>query len=182
MALTLGDFWALIDEARARAEFSLAAEPEILQELLAARTSAERVAFNVHVEALQLRAHHWNTLGPAMIIGCGESDDGYLYFRLWLISLGREAYERTLVEPDWLADLEVDDPFEEWHFGDLWGVASAANEDAGEGELDYCPADHGAMHGVPCDLEDAALAARFPRLWERFSARDEEGDEDEPEE
>jgi hypothetical protein len=170
MALTLADFWALIDEARALAERSLAAEPEILEDLLGARTCEERREFNAHVEALQLRAHHWNTLGPALIIGCGNSDDGYLDFRLWLISLGREAYERTLVEPEWLADLSVDDPLEEWNFEGLYRVASAANEAAGEGELDYYP-HGGAMHGEPCDEEDAALAARFPRLWERFSAR-----------
>jgi DNA-binding transcriptional ArsR family regulator len=179
MTLTVADFWGLIDEARRRAEHSLAAEPEILVELLTERTSAERRAFNVHLEALQLGAHHWNTLGPALIIGCGESDDGYLDFRLWLISLGKEAYERTLVDPEWLAELEVDDPLEEWYFEELYGVASAASEEAGEGELDYYPADHGAMLGEPCGTDDESLAARFPRLWERFGRRDEDEDEDE---
>ena len=105
MALTLGDFWALIDEARRRA------------------------------------------------------------------GLGEAAYERTLVEPDWLADLPADDPLEEWYFEDLYAVASRANEEAGEGELEYYPTDHGAMLGEPCGTEDAALASRFPRLWARFSAR-----------
>lgn len=169
---TIEDFWARIDEARARAQGSLNENPEALQQVLRERTKDERRAFNEHLEALQLRAHHWNTLGPALIIGCGQSDDGYLDFRLWLISLGQQAYEQTLVEPEWLADLPVEDPLEEWYFEELYHVASDANEEAGEGALDYYPADHGAMHGEPCGTDDASLAARFPRLWARFASRD----------
>jgi hypothetical protein len=174
MSLTLGDFWALIDLARSRAEVDLSLEPEVLEAILVERSIEERRSFNEHVEALQLRAHHWNTLGPALIIGCGESDDGYLDFRLWLISLGKEGYERTLVEPEWLADLPVEDPLEEWYFEELYAVASRANEQAGEGELHYYPTDHAAMHGVPCGTDDVSLAKRFPRLWERFGTPDED--------
>ena len=41
----------------------------------------------------------------AYLINAGASDDGFDYFRGWLIAQGREAFERAVADPDSLADL-----------------------------------------------------------------------------
>lgn len=33
------------------------------------------------------------------------SDDGFLYFRRWLVSLGRETFERVIADPDQLIEV-----------------------------------------------------------------------------
>jgi len=43
--------------------------------------------------------------GAAYLINGGCSDDGFDYFRGWLMSQGRAAYERAVAEPDSLAEL-----------------------------------------------------------------------------
>ena len=53
----------------------------------------------------------------AFIVNGGASDDGFDYFRGWLIAQGREVFEGTLAKPDSLADV-IDDPDSEWGFED----------------------------------------------------------------
>jgi len=45
--------------------------------------------------------------GAAYLINGGCSDDGFDYFRGWLIAQGREVFERTVADPDALAELPV---------------------------------------------------------------------------
>ncbi len=41
----------------------------------------------------------------AYIINDGASDDGFEYFRYWLISAGKEVYYKAIANPDSLADI-----------------------------------------------------------------------------
>src|SRR5262249_4867117 len=43
----------------------------------------------------------------AYLVNGGCSDDGFEYFRGWLIMQGRAVYERVVADPDALADLAV---------------------------------------------------------------------------
>ena len=45
--------------------------------------------------------------GAAYVINGGCSDDGFDYFRGWLILQGREVFEHVVADPDVLADLPV---------------------------------------------------------------------------
>ena len=46
----------------------------------------------------------------AYVINGGCSDDGFDYFRGWLIVQGRQVFERAVADPDALADLAVIPP------------------------------------------------------------------------
>lgn len=49
---------------------------------------------------------HRNQLWAAgYLINDGCSDDGFEYFRAWLIAQGREVFERVVADPDALAGL-----------------------------------------------------------------------------
>ncbi|MFC9245678.1 DUF4240 domain-containing protein [Streptomyces sp. NPDC057136] len=43
----------------------------------------------------------------AYVINGGCSDDGFDYFRGWLIAQGREVFERTAADPDALAEVPI---------------------------------------------------------------------------
>lgn len=67
-------------------------------------------------------AYSWDLWGAAYLINGGCSDDGFAYFRSWLISRGGVTYEAAVRDADSLADI-VDVPRDEYEFEDLWGLA-----------------------------------------------------------
>ena len=41
----------------------------------------------------------------ANLINGGATDDGFYYFRFWLVGMGKQVYEAALLDPDTLADV-----------------------------------------------------------------------------
>ena len=63
------------------------------------------VSFDVHYDALRFRAYRKELWGAAYLMNGGCSDDGFEYFRAWLISRGKKVYEQVLSDPDSLDSL-----------------------------------------------------------------------------
>ncbi|MEV6717042.1 DUF4240 domain-containing protein [Lentzea sp. NPDC051208] len=100
-------FWKLIADARA----SVADPPDgdavaaAATTLLADRPPAEIVATQQVLWEL-LTASYQNPLwAAAYVINGGCSDDGFDYFRGWLVTQGEEVFTAALVDPDSLAAL-----------------------------------------------------------------------------
>ncbi|GAA4010849.1 hypothetical protein GCM10022247_36370 [Allokutzneria multivorans] len=100
-------FWQLIDDARGRA-----GDPEdgeavsaVASALLSARPRAEIVAAQQVLRDLMADSYGAPLLAAARVINGGTSDDGFEYFRGWLITRGREVFERAVADPDTLAEL-----------------------------------------------------------------------------
>ncbi|MFD3487553.1 DUF4240 domain-containing protein [Streptomyces sp. NPDC058665] len=102
-------FWRLIEAAREQVPDPEDGEAvaDRASELLAARPVEEIVAAQQTL---------WNVLGDsytnplwaaAYLINGGCSDDGFDYFRGWLLSQGEEVYARVVAAPDTLAELPV---------------------------------------------------------------------------
>jgi hypothetical protein len=105
-------FWKLIEDARA--QIADPADCEAIAAWAAALLSAfpreEIVAAQRVLEGL-LVASYGNTLwAAASLINGGCGDDGFEYFRGWLIVQGREVFEQSVADPDSLADLPVIGP------------------------------------------------------------------------
>ncbi len=104
-ALDEDDFWKLIEAARVsvggRNDDSLAGA------LVASLSSApEQQIFGFALRFYELHgraytSHLWCT---AYVANGGCSDDGFDYFRAWLIGCGREVYYAALADPDSLVD------------------------------------------------------------------------------
>ncbi|WP_373430749.1 DUF4240 domain-containing protein [Streptomyces sp. B3I8] len=59
----------------------------------------------VHALTLQPRARNWDLwVATERIFGGWCSDDGFCYFGLWMVGLGRNAFSRAVADPDALAD------------------------------------------------------------------------------
>jgi hypothetical protein len=72
---------------------------------LATRDPAEIVAWGRHLDRVMVASGKEDLWAAAYLINGGCSDDGFDYFRGWLIAHGREVLARAVREPDTLADL-----------------------------------------------------------------------------
>ncbi|WAS94605.1 DUF4240 domain-containing protein [Nannocystis punicea] len=101
-------FWDLIDAARSDAGTRRTAAALI--DLLAALPVDDIVAFDAWYWAYQWAAHRRELWAAAYTIMGGCSDDGFDYFRGWLIGQGERVYMAAIHDPDSLADHPLKEP------------------------------------------------------------------------
>ena len=108
-------FWGIVDAARDRAGAGAderGAEddplPGALTDLLVERLTADEILAFVDVAGdVANDAYAWPVWGAAYLVEGGCSDDGFRDFRDGLVLAGRAVFERTLADPDTLADHPV---------------------------------------------------------------------------
>ncbi|MFP2913081.1 DUF4240 domain-containing protein [Pyxidicoccus sp. 3LFB2] len=161
-------FWQLIDASRAAAGgardmASAQEQAESLEELLTREPPADLLDFERMFSELMARSYDWNLWGAAYVLNGGCSDDGFDYFRAWLIGQGKKVFEAVLADPDSLGDY-VDDEVEA---EDLLYVAGRAYEEQTGDELPSVTVDlPDEPRGEEWEEED--LPERFPRLSAKF--------------
>ena len=103
------DVWRLVDRVRAEVENADDAEAVAagMVDLLAEREPTQIVGFAQPLWDLLSVSYRNNLWAAAYVMNGGASDDGFDYFRGWLIAQGRETFERALTDPDSLATLSV---------------------------------------------------------------------------
>ena len=75
------------------------AAADLITKTLSGGTAANCIAFHNHVWDLLVESYHWDLWAVAYIINGGCSDDGFLYFRAWLIGNGKERFEAAMANP-----------------------------------------------------------------------------------
>ncbi|MDN3245492.1 MULTISPECIES: DUF4240 domain-containing protein [unclassified Streptomyces] len=148
--MDIDSFWKLIEECRRQAQ---GPDERLawLRGALTRRSLAEVVQFQVRLDEVTHEAFTWDLWAAAdRIFGGWCSDDGFCYFGLWMVGLGRDAFSRALADPDSLADVPevqclVGRPREMWN--DDW---------PGWESLDYVAMEaYGSLTGVDDDCSDA---------------------------
>lgn len=102
--MTEDEFWEVIKRTRSEHQdvqvAKLTAELENLE-------PSEILAFEDMYGTLLDRADRVKLWGAAMLINDWGSDDGFEYFRSWLMAQGREIYDAAVADPDSLADARL---------------------------------------------------------------------------
>jgi hypothetical protein len=164
-------FWTIIEAAggkrRADPDRQLAAARKRLAKLPPEEIRAFHRLFNQKLAD----AYTWDLWGAAYLINGGCSDDGFHYFRAWLISHGRGVYEAAVPNPDSLAGL-TDPDRDDHEFEDLCYVAlDAYKEVTGQDmpSVDFrWPA---KPRGRRWDFDDdRQVARRLPKLAKVYLA------------
>jgi uncharacterized protein DUF4240 len=127
------------------------------------------VEFEGHFTELRAESYSWELWGAAYLMNGGCSDDGFEYFRAWLIAQGREIFETALKDPDTLAVLASP----EGELEDFLYVASGLYEDE-TGEV--MPESVVIFRGMgPPDLGEgwdfdsaAEMKKRYPKLFAKY--------------
>ncbi len=172
-------FWDLVADTRAQA---VAADPgSVVAEHVATLTAAletlpddEVRHFYRELREVRARANSWDLWAAAYVALGGASEDSFLDFRNWLISHGRETYERVLADPDSVADLTWGEEMNDFGAAELWAYAALEvleergidEEDVETGDEEDLDDEFGEPTGEPFpEDDDEWFAARLPRLW-----------------
>jgi hypothetical protein len=150
------EFWAVIDDVATHSE---AARLAILEEQMRAWPSARLVVFDWWRCDLMNRAHTALLWAAARIMCGGCSDDGFDYFKGWLILQGSQTYQAAVADPDSLAGVQIDYPSCE----QFLTLSARILRKRGE-----CP-----LQSVPPRPSVASLSveeaqSRLPKLWARY--------------
>jgi hypothetical protein len=136
-----------------------------LQVALTKISPDEIVEWNHIFDRLAARAYTVDLLGAAYIINGGAGDDGFYYFRCWLICMGRDVYEAAVVDPDSLAAVLVPGIDAE---AETYAAAHQAwMTVTGRPDTAPYPArnEHAEARGEDWDFDDDnEVRRRFPRL------------------
>ena len=149
---------------------------ELLRSSLEKLPENELISFEITFRQKLNHAYSWDLWGAAYLIHGGCSDDGFQYFRSWLISRGQEVYQNALDNPDSLAELDVRPagPGGNWEFEDLlYLTMDIFDKNGGEGDFfvivesitGYGPS---TPTGEGFLEKDDHLRQRYPKLWLRF--------------
>lgn len=129
------EFWQLIEEslkvAQAEHEEIGDEQQEVQHEFLKSKLMElswqDIVKFRNRFDDLHMLSYKDDLWCAGYILNGGCSDDGFDYFRAWLISQGKETFYNALKNPDSLADLpQVTNDVEYYEFEDIIYVAGDA--------------------------------------------------------
>lgn len=158
------EFWKLI--AGSGSGGDAGERVESIEAELGERSAEEIVDFERHLADLLAASYTWKLWGAAYLINGGCSDDGFDYFRGWLIAQGRSVFEKAIADPDSLADLA--DLEEDVECEEMLYVARSAYEAATQEEIPNVPINLPDL-GEGWDFDDdAEMKRRYPKLFARF--------------
>ncbi|GGK18588.1 hypothetical protein GCM10011583_58050 [Streptomyces camponoticapitis] len=158
--MDIDSFWELIEECRRQAQ-GRDERLAWLRGALSQRSLAEVVRFQVRLDEVTHEAFTWDLWAAAdQIFGGWCSDDGFCYFGLWMVGLGREAFTQAVADPDVLAATpevqalvgrprEVwNDDWPEWESLDYvameaYGILAGVDEKCGEAFYEAVHAEQG---------------------------------------
>jgi len=101
------EFWKIIEEVHRESKGNMNTKCELLRKHLTTLSPDELRGFVEHFDLCDARAYNHLLWGAIYTLRGGCSDDSFQDFRANLISMGRTAFERTLSDPEHLADLEM---------------------------------------------------------------------------
>lgn len=96
-------FWALIEAAKAASGGDCTRQAAQLVAALRQRSPDDILAYHRVELELMAESYRWDLWGAAYLINGGCSDDGFDYFRGWLLTQGRATWEAAVADPDSLA-------------------------------------------------------------------------------
>ncbi len=125
------EFWSLIESARRRA---LDDPTELAEELYKSLTTHDReeiISFQDHLDECMDEAYTWDMWAAGYIAHGGCSDDMFMDFRAWVISMGREVFTSAQGNVESLVGWfgKSTDPDERYFCEELMYAPARAHED-----------------------------------------------------
>jgi len=126
-------FWAIIEKSLK--ETNNQEDQEIyLISALEKESPQEMLGFRLRTDKLMYDSYTSNLWCANYIISNGVADDGFDYFRCWLISRGKDAFYKVQENPEYLINLVENEP-KTYDFEGFWHVAMNAFKNMTNQEL-----------------------------------------------
>ncbi|MER2997970.1 DUF4240 domain-containing protein [Pontibacter populi] len=98
-------FWSLIEESEAKHPNKFDAQMNYLTQRLSTLTNEEIIGFEATLKEKMIELWDYNLKSLYQIVQDEYvSTDGFIYYRFWIISNGKDFFQRALANPDLLAD------------------------------------------------------------------------------
>jgi hypothetical protein len=162
-------FWTIVDSARSAVGVDDEAFLDRVREQLEKLVPEEVIAFDAIQDELMAESYRRDLWAAAYIINGGCSDDGFDYFRAWLIAQGRAVFDRAVADPATLESAIVTDPAWDAELEEFLYLPGSVYEERFGEEMPerYRPA--GELTGPEWD-EDS-IYEMFPKLLEVAESR-----------
>lgn len=171
-------FWAIVQTAVDEAGNDEDEYLEVAKRELSKLSLKEMIGLRLRTDKLLYDSYTSEMWCAGYLMNGGCSDDGFEYFRLWVISRGRKVYEAAMANPDNLIDyIGDDDEMDFFEFELFWYVALEAFEEAVDADLyDYIDDDNfktceGNYPNFEFNWEEdepESMQKLCPRLFEKF--------------
>lgn len=158
-------FWAIIETGGHHTGDDQDEQSDAIREALDGLPPEEVRDFHRILNQKLAAAYRWDLWGAAYLINGGCSDDGFFYFRSWLLGRGRAVYEAALQNPDSLAG-HTNPEDDDHEYEDLWSIPRDAYEalTGAEMPIEGDP-EPDSPAGDQWDFEDdAEVRRRLPKL------------------
>jgi hypothetical protein len=158
-------FWSIIEEGLHASPDDSDAQAEVVRARLRTLSPTDVRAFERIFDEKHATAYSWDLWGAAYWINGGCSDDGFAYFRAWVISRGKPVYDAAVENPDSLA-AHVDRQRDDYEAEDLWYAPGQVYRELTGAEMPRGESlEPAEPTGARWDFDDEEeLARRFPRL------------------
>ena len=165
------EFWSLIERAKNKSE-DVYEQVEVLSELLSQRSKDDILAFEKVFRNLFAVSYRSDLWAAAYIINGGCSDDGFDYFRGWLIAQGKDAFYNALKDPEYLVRIISQDEAGEVECEEMLSVAAKAfilkTGRGYETFLDQLPAT--PYPELQIDWQEDTVDQKYPKLAKKFGS------------
>lgn len=161
-------FWQLIEKSRQKSDGEIDEQIEILTQTLTKHSIKEIIEFYRIFWKFYVTSYTSDLWAAAYIIVGGCSDDGFDYFRSWLIAQGEKTFHQAIKNPEILVDVLKDNDYPECE--EMGYVAINAYEEKTEKDDFYDLVGELSFPHLELDWQenDKDLAQKFPKLWARF--------------
>ncbi len=173
-------YWKIVQES-----ISNSSDQDEQEQYLIARlqklTPVEIIGFRIRTDKLLYDTYTSEMWCAGYIMNGGCSDDGFEYFRCWVISRGKTAYYNAKNDPDTLIN-EAGEDAEGYEFESFWYVAlEAFQQRTGKDLYDYIDDDNvkfkeGGYPEIKFTREEekpeslkAICPKLFDRMWEKWN-------------
>ncbi len=129
-------YWSIIDKSLKRTS-NQDDQEQFLKREIGNLKPKQIIGFRLRTDKLLYDTYNSEMWCAGYIMNGGCSDDGFEYFRNWIISRGKETYYKAKENPDNLIG-EVNSELEMYDFESFWYVAlEAFKQKTGKGLYDY---------------------------------------------
>ncbi len=163
-------FWNIIDISLKNSK-DIDEQEEFLISELEKMSIQEMLSFKLRVEDLANAIHTSEMWCAGYLMNGGCSDDGFDYFKNWVISRGKEVYYKAKENPDNLSDYYTEEDEDGFDFEGLDYVAVNAFENKTEQDLyEYMP--KGTLDRSEFEFnweedDDESMKRICPKLFEK---------------
>ncbi|MDB6064502.1 MAG: repeat-containing protein [Pedosphaera sp.] len=159
-------FWSLIETTKEQSLGDANRQVELLQKSLESLSEKNIVDFDCLFDVQMDKSYTRDLWAAAYIINGGCSDDGFDYFRAWLISRGQQVFSDALKDPETLIDEAEPDVELEL----IMYAAANAYKTKLKKRLPSSVRPARKLTGDEWEEDEEALQKKYPKLFARFWA------------